>query len=437
MIDRPSRSDERTPVSGAPIARRDILPQSRTTLAERLLLVTAMIILPLEKHIPTVAGMSVSFIIFAVLAVYVIVNRPRTLGEIWYHPVFIAAYAFVGVAILLEFSSPLSRYQETIRFGQMIGGAVCVAVLCRDRSVLTAGLYGYIGAALWVSAYLYLTSYGMLQGMGAVSDFNEASKLRGQAFDDKDLQANLNQLAFVCTQGAIIAFALLLSDRLKHLRILLLGIGIYCIVAAFLPMSRGAAMISFVSVVTILYAHGVKQGKTLILVSILGLGIYILVPDAVWSRMSFSTEEQSGKMEARAHIYTTALNHLPEYIVAGIGAGHFYGSWGIEKGFFRASGRVLGAHNTLMQITIFWGLLGLFMYLLIIWLIYRSIPLRCGRDELSLALLGIIVSLGMLLFVSHVFYDKWFAFGVGMLVGARQWIWPTGIVPAVEVNKYP
>jgi hypothetical protein len=413
------------------------LPQSCTTLAERFLLATAIIIEPLEKHIPTVAGMSVSFLIFAVLAAYVIVNRQRHLLEIWYHPVFIAAYAFVGVTILLEFSSPLSRYEMIIRFGQMIGGAVCVAVLCRDRSGLTAGLCGYIGAALWVSAFLYLTSYGTLQGMGEVSDFNEASKLRGEAFGNMDLRANINQLAFVCTQGAIIAFALLLSDRLKHLRILLLGIGIYCIVAAFLPMSRGTAMISFVSVATILYAYGVKQGKALILVSVLGLGIYILVPDAVWSRMSFSTEAQNGKVEARAHIYTTALNHLPEYIVAGVGAGHYYGHWGIEKGFFRASasGRTLGAHNALLQITIFWGALGLLMYLWIAWFIYRCIPLRCGRDELSLALLGVIVSLGTLLFVSHVYYDKWFAFGVGMLVGARQWIWPTGIVPAVEVNE--
>jgi len=427
--------DQRTSATGVPIKGRDTGPQSCTTLAERFLLLAAIIIVPLEKHIPTVAGMSVSFLVFAVLAAYVIVNRPRNLGEIWYHPVFIAAYVFVGVSFLLEFSSPLSRYEMIIRFGQMIGGAVCVAVLCRDRAGLIAGLCGYIAAALWVSVFLYLTSYGFLQGMGEVSDFNEASKLRGQAFEDKDLQANINQLAFVCTQGAIIAFALLLSERLKHLRILFLGIGIYCIVAAFLPMSRGAAMISFVSIATILYAYGVKQGKALILVGLLGLGIYILVPDAVWSRMSFSTEAQNGKVEARAHIYTTALNCLPEYIVAGIGAGNFYGKWGIEKGFFRGSGNVLGAHNTLLQIAIFWGGLGLLMYLWIIWLIYRSVPLRCGRDELSLALLGIIVSLGMLLFVTHVFYDKWFAFGIGMLVGSRQWIWPTGIVPAVEVNE--
>lgn len=434
MIDRPISLYQRTPASAATVVPH-IVPQSGTTPVERFLLLVAMTTLPLEKHLPTVAGMSLSFLIFAVLAAYIIVNRPRALGEIWYHPVFIAAYAFVGVAFLLEFSSPLSRYDEIIRFAQMIGGAVCVAALCRDRSGLAVGLYGYIGAALWVSILLYLTSYGMLTEMGTTSSFQQASNLRSQL--DTGITANKNALAFVCTQGAIVAFALSLSDRFRHFRILLLGMGIFCLVAAFLPMSRGAAVISSVSVATILYAHGIKHGKALILASILGIGIYILVPDAVWSRMAFSTEVgQSGRMEARAHVYTTALNRLPEYIMAGVGAGNYYAWWGLEKGFSSLRG-LIGAHNALLQIAIFWGVLCLFIYLWFIWLVYRSIPLRCGRDELSLALLGVIVSLGMLVMDSHSFYDKWFAFGVGLLVGARQWIWPTGIVSAVEANKCP
>jgi hypothetical protein len=70
-----------------------------------------------------------------------------------------------------------------------------------------------------------------------------------------------------------------------------------------------------------------------------------------------------------------------------------------------------------------------------IWHIYRSIPSRCGRDELSLALLGIMVSIGLYLFQIHNFYDKPFAFGVGMVVGARQWIWPMGMVSEVVGNK--
>ncbi len=433
MIDQPIRSDARTPASAAQTAVLHIVRQSSTTPAERFLLLAAVSTLPLEKHIPTVAGMSFSFLIFAVLAAYVLVNRSRFLGKLWYHPVFIVAYAFVGISALLEFSSPLSRYDEIIRFAQMIGGAVFVAVLCRDRSGLVFGLYGYIGAAVWVSTILYMTSYGMLTETGATSSFQEANNLRGRL--DTGITANKNLLAVVCSQGVIVTVALSLSDRLKRFRILLGTIGIFCLVASFLPMSRSGALFGFVSVATILYAHGVKYGKALIFASIFGMAIYMLVPDVVWSRMTFSAEVgASGRQEARAYIYTTALNHLSEYVISGVGAGNYYGSWATKNGFYSSRG-VLGAHNTLLQITIFWGVLALFMYMWFIWLIYRLIPLRCGRDELSLALLGIIVSYGMILLASHGFYDKLFSFGIGMLVGARQWIWPTGTVTAAEVSR--
>lgn len=394
---------------------------------------TTVIILPLESHIPTVAGMSVSFLIFGTLAAYVIVNRPRALGKIFSHPVFIAAYAFIVVSALLEFSSPLPSYLEIRRFGEMIAGMACVAVLCRDRAGLAAGLYGFVAAGLWVSVQLYLTSYGILHDMGTASDFDEATKLRSNV--DVGFSINLNHLAFVCMQGAITAFALSLADKSKHRRILLTGIACFCLVASFLSMSRGSAVASVVCFAAILYASGVKQGKALILAAVVGMAIYTLVPDAVWSRMTFSTSVgESGKMEARAHIYTMALNHLPEYIMAGVGVRNYYGAWGMAKGFV-AKGVVIGAHNSLLQIAIFWGVLGLGVYLWIMWCVYRSIPLGCGRDGLSLALLGIIVSLGVFLLRSHVFYAKLFALGVGMLVGARVWIWSTGVVSAVDTQN--
>jgi len=405
-----------------------------------MLIFLTMVTLPLENHFPTVAGMSSTFLIFAALGIYVFVNRLRILGAIWYHPVFIAAYVFVGISILLEFSSPLTRYDECLRFGYMIVGALFLSVLCRDRSGLAAGLYGYIAAALWVSGYLFLTTYGVIQGMGAAADFHQASKIRAEAFADKSLQANINALAFTCTQGAVIAFALALMGTMKHRRILFLGIAAFCLVASFLPMSRGAAVITLVSFTVALYAHGFKQGKVLILASILGLTIYGLVPDAVWSRMAYSTETRNGGMEGRAYVYTTALNRLPEYFVSGIGAGNFWRKWGFEKGFSKDMDGVLivfGAHNSLLQITIYWGVLALILYVIIIWCVYRAIPLRCGRDELSLALLAIVTSLGLWMLESQGFYDKWFACGIGMLIGARQWIWPTGIVSTVESGQMP
>lgn len=411
---------------------------SRSTLGGRVLIFTSIVLLPLQDYFPPVAGISFGFLLFAALAAYAIATCARTLGKIWYHPVFIAAYVFIGVSALLEFTSPLSMYSDIFRFGQMIVGAVCVAALCRDRSVLAAGLYGYIAVGLWVSVVLYSTGYGTLQGMQA-DDFNEASNLRAQTFREKPLGANINGLALFCAQGALIAFALSLFDRLKHLRPLLLGIVAFCLIASFLPMSRGVAVVLLGSFAAILYSQGFRHGKTLILACVLGMGVYMLVPDAVWSRMVFSTERgEGGKMESRARLYDTALNRLPEYLVAGVGAGNFHQDWGYKKWYTKPLGGVLvplPAHNTLLAVTIYWGIIGLSIFMWFIWCVYRSIPLGCGRDDLSLAMLGIIISLGLYMLQVHTFYDKQFALGVGMLVGARQWIWPRGMVSTGEVNK--
>jgi len=407
----------------------------RSTPIERLLLFATIVVLPLQDHFPSVGGMSIMFLIFTTLGLYVIVNRPRTLGKVWYHPVFIAAYAFICVTILLESLSPISSYQDIVRFGQMIGGAVCVAALCRDRSALTAVLYGYMTAALWVSVLLYSSSYGTLQEQGELSDFNEAEKVRGETFGSMSIGASINGMAYVSAEGAVVALAVSLSEGLKHRRILLLGITGFCLVASFLPMSRGTVAVCLAAFAAILYAYGAKHVKTLIFASILGMGVYLLVPNAVWSRMVFHTGSQGDTVDSRAQLYTAAFDHLPEYIVAGVGSGNFWHKWGFERGFGRSKhgiAFVKGVHNSLLQITICWGVLGLLMFMWIMWLVYRAIPFGCGRDWVSLALLGIVVSLGPLLMQQHNYYEKPFALGLGLVVGARQWIWPTGIVSAVE-----
>ena len=155
-----------------------------TTPGERILLFITVIMVPLEPHIPSVAGFSSQFFMYAALAVYVAINRLRCLDRIWMHPVFVAAYVFIGISVALEFANPFSSYEIIGRFAQMIGGALLVASLCRDRAALQVLLYGYIGAALWLGAVLLLTSYGTLSGVVA-TDFHDASHARVDAFQNR------------------------------------------------------------------------------------------------------------------------------------------------------------------------------------------------------------------------------------------------------------
>lgn len=402
-------------------------PFPRSTPAERGLLLATVMLLPLENHVPNIGGFSIIFAMFLALAAYVVINRMACLDRVWLHPVFVSAFLFLLIAGALEFTSPLSMYGDLARYALTICGAVLIACLCRDQAGLRAALLGYVWASLWLSCLLVLSSYHALSS-STVGSFQDASELRADAFRDNPIQGNLNSMALMCAQGGVVALAFALlcgSGR----RLLYLGAAGFCFLATLLTMSRGGAAITLLACGVILFAHGFKHAGKLFLVGIFLAALLTAMPNVIWSRMSFTTEKQHGRMESRAWVYSTALERLPEYIWTGVGAGNYWKKWGFEKGFAmgsKGSINVSGVHNTILQITIYYGVLGILAFLWTVWQAIRAVPAQCGRDPLALGLLGIMVSLAVWMLVSHNFYDKSFALGIGMLVGARQWIWPSG-----------
>ena len=398
-----------------------------TTPGERVLLFTTVILLPLEEQIPTVAGFSSQFLLFAVLAAYVGLNRLRCLDRIWMHPVFVVAYLFIGISIALEFASPLSSYEPIGRFTFMIGAALLVASLCRDRAALKLFLYGYIGAALWLGALLFLTTYGALSG-AAATDFHKASQIRNQVFSDRVIAGNLNVMAFTCTQGAIVALAFALGSASVRGRNFFAAIGIFCLVASTLPMSRGSIVNAVVACGAMLKAYGIGRGRVWLLVGGIAISAVLLVPDAIWTRVVFQQPE--GQRETRISFYISAWESVEDYIFMGVGAGNYFTKWGFEHGFGHGSGsyyQVYVVHNIFLQVLIFWGLISFLAFLAIIWLAYRCLPRTCGEDVLALGMLGIAVSLVLYMPFHSDFYYKGFSLGLGMLVAYQRWLGPSSI----------
>lgn len=413
-------------------------PFPRSTPAERGLLLATVMLLPLENHVPNIGGLSIIFAMFLVLAAYVVINRMACLDRVWLHPVFVSAFLFLLIAAVLEYTSPLSMYRDLIRFALAICGAVMISCLCRDRAALRAGLTGYLCASLWLSLLLFLTSYGTLS-MSAAGNFQDASELRADAFRDNPLQGNLNSMALMCSQGGVVALAFAMAHTTSS-RLPYLGIAGFCILSTFLTMSRGGVLIVALASGVVIFAHGFRHLGKLLLIGLVLTGVLAAMPNVIWSRMSFTTEKQHGKVESRVWLYSTALERLPEYALAGVGAGNFWNKWGFERGFAKGSigsVQVIGAHNTLLQVLIYWGVLGLAAILWFAWRVYKALPTSSGLDELSLALVGVLVTIGAWLLQSHNFYDKSLALGLGLLVGARQWIWPGGVVAApVESARF-
>ena len=160
---------------------------------------------------------------------------------------------------------------------------------------------------------------------------------------------------------------------------------------------------------------------------VIGAALVIWVPDVVWLRFAFPTETNRGHQEPRARVYTAAVEHFPEYAMTGVGASNFWGAWG-RLSQYSWGPSVKGAHNVFIQITIYWGLAGLLALIALVWQAYRCLPRHCGSDPLSLQLLGISVVALVSMLSMHNFEAKGFSLVLGLLGGARHWIWPRAIV---------
>ena len=395
-----------------------------TSPSERFLLFVTVMLLPLENHIRIVPNVSSMFFIFVVLAGYVAINRLRCLDRVWMHSVFLAAYLFIGITVALEFTSPLSMYGNIVTFALMIVGALLVASLCRDRAALKMLMFGYIGAALWLGATLVLTSYGTLSGVVA-TDYGGADQARAEAFRDAPLEGNLNALAIHCAQGGVVALAFALGSVVVRSRIIFTAIGIFCLVASSLFMSRGAIINLGISFAVLFKAYGVRQGKTWLLIGVLLAGAVLLVPDAIWLRMGLTTV--GSHKDSRVSLYESAIQHVDDYWLTGVGAGNYFNKWGFENGFAhcrKGSCVVYGVHNVFLQVMVNWGLVGLLAYIALVWLAYRCLP-RVYNDPLALGILGIAVSLLLLMPFMHEFFYKGFSLGLGMLVAYQRWLAPS------------
>jgi hypothetical protein len=393
----------------------------------------AIILLPAENHFKFIPGFSLPFFVFGAMALYLVINRSSELLGMFSHPVFLAAYLFVLVGTLLELTSPHADLSEIARIVQMVAGAVVIATLCRDMSALRSACYGYLLAGVWLSILLIMTAFGVISAAGA-TDFGEASKLRQEAFAENPLYADLNAMAFGAGQGAIVALCWALMAPASASRFLAISLGLLCVVGAFMPLSRGGVVILMISCVTVMYAYGLRHAKPILMTMLLGAMIVMVVPQSVWSRMSFTFEEHEGKREGRARVYQAAIDHFPEYVLTGVGAGNFYSSWGRRSQFSKTNGGVVGTHNCLVQVTLYWGILGLTAFLLIYWRAYRCVPRFCKREATALAVAGLGISVLLYSMVIHNLYAKEFSIALGVLAGAHRWIWPNGVVPVPRVS---
>jgi O-antigen ligase len=381
-----------------------------------------IVMLPLQDHIPSAGGFSVMWMIFAVLAVYVQVNRPYVLARTWAHPVFLSAYVFLIGVTWIESLHPAASYRDIFSITQMVIGAIFIACLCRDPCALRTAMCGFILMSSWLSVYLVATTYGTLSGAGARS-FHEATVVRSELNQAATMHANMNNMAQQILPGFACALALALHALKSKTRYLLFGVALFCGVAALLTMSRGGAAGFIITCGSVLYTSKLKLGKLVLTGAVVAIVIIIAVPDVVWQRMVISPQTGSGRREARVRLYATAIEQFPKYALIGIGAGNYYESWGVAHGFYssRPETGVTGAHNAFFQATINWGIVGLLLLGIVMWKAFQCLSSKRGPDILRICLIGVAVPSIVMLSTRHSLFDKEYSLVLGLLVAARCW----------------
>lgn len=406
--------------------RRRIFRPRSTTHFERFLLAAIIVLLPLEQNFAEYmpGGVSLAFVLFAILGGVTLVRNPITLFRSALHPIFLVAYLFLLLATLVETIHDYSDYKVIIRTLQMFAGGVVIASYCRDAKALRTALVSFFVMGIWMSVYLILSVFGVLSVASAV-DSGAASHLRQLVFEDRLVKHNLNALAYQVAIGSAAALILWTTSKKMNHQAWLLVVALGGFVAVFLPMSRSGVFIALALGSFILFLRGRFRMRTLVAGLTLALVILLVVPDVTFSRMSFTFKEHviTGRRDGRAEVILASLEAIAEEPLWGVGTGNFWGQWGEWSSFYASTTEhIVGAHNTFAQIIIYWGLAPLLVWIAMFWVAYRCIPRPFSTSWVSIFLLTLFLWMFLVSMFSHNFYDKMFSIGLGILVGCNRWI---------------
>jgi hypothetical protein len=394
-----------------------------STPEDRLSLVALTLVIPFQEALPTLGRFSVAYVVFALVLLRTFLVRNSALRTILRHRAVAGLFALIGLGTLVEAVHPHRDFESLRRLGEMTLGLVLVAALCTDRKAIRALLFALMADAFVAGLIVFLSSYGALRSATA-ADYEMATRLRGRIFEEQVLGLNLNNLAIYIGLGAVTALGYGLSARGPVTRLLCLAVGSFCLVCAFLPMSRSGMLATLAGCALVVLRDTRHRGPLGRAIQLLVLVVVVLtfVPQVTFARFTWDagTRTTGEFRDSRTQVYGSAAKHVTEYALFGVGAGDFKERWAADHGFWR-SGGVEGAHNSYLQILINWGLIALLPALYITARMLTACR-QLRPESFASTLQGVALVLVLGLCVSHVFYAKHIAVVLGCLVGASHWL---------------
>ena len=395
----------------------------RSTWFDRLLIFLLVFSIYFEANLPFVGRASTPFLLFAFTLAYLSFYRGRSLLRQLSSRYFIVSLLFALTCLFMENLHPDPTYDFITRFLNMTIGIFCIAVLCRDLVAFDIALFTFVLASALQSVILITGTFNILHQFSA-DGFYDASRVRLQAFEEFYLRGNLNDISYFSSIGAIIGIIWSYFERETWKKVLLLSLTFPSILGVFLPASRTGAVIFFASMLVFLWRSGFSLRRWVIPALTLLVFLIVVVPEVVWVRLSSLMRfSELQEQDSRTRVYGAVLRNFDDYVLTGVGSGHYWDGWAVASGITdRFSPQVAAAaHNAFFQVWIYWGLPALILFFLLIREYARAVDTRIEGDRRKSCIFVFALMIPMIFLFYHSFYHKSFSIGLGMLLGTRMW----------------
>ena len=402
-------------------------PPARTSIAEKVLLFVIPVALMLENSLPRIGGLTVSFAAFGAGLTYVTVMRHNDLVRVATSRLFLM---LAGLLLLFTASELLhsgSDMKQISRIASMMVGALVIATLCRDEGAFKTVVASQVFVGIILAMLILAAANGIGLTMGGVQS---AGRFRAQLLQDAPIYGDLNTISHMTGLGAILAFVWARRMRSQPAAWALYAIVIFCVLGSLFTLSRGGlvALVIASAVVATFGARGARdRNMAIAFVSLVAIALILLLPSLVFDRLASTLDDSPGaRPDGRELVYTAVATTFDEYSLFGVGAGQFWDAWGAANGFRLSAGSgVSGAHNSLFQVWIYWGLLAALAFGFVLFILIRTgFSQKSPHQAVNATAMAFALYLSVHLMLTHNIQHKFVSIGIGVISAYALWTSP-------------
>tara|TARA_B100000035_G_C21005656_1_gene557141 strand:+ start:117 stop:1130 length:1014 start_codon:yes stop_codon:yes gene_type:complete len=321
--------------------------------------------------------------------------------------------------ILTEIMHENSDFSYIFRSIFMIIGALVFSTLSVNIKNQNSIFLALIYAGLLLTVFNTFTFINILSGV-SINSISESTYIKNVIFGEQVyLKDNLNNMGY---NLSLFNIAILnyyyRSKSVKKISLLMLGL-VFSL-GIVVTLSRSAILVFVISVLIFLKKND-KIFKSLPILVVATLLLYVIIPDIAINRLTGTVKliDESSAIDdvkdSRFKLISSTLHHFSAAMPFGVGHGNYFGDWGINSRFYKyKTARVHGTHNLFIQIYFFFGMPSLIIFILCLLIIF--IELRSfAVYENNFFPYTVLIFLILMSFFNHNLYNKIYSLCFGII----------------------